>query len=234
MRTIRTVPRIVLSISLLLAPVPVFAAEPIPNVIHPTNANLPWTVWMSSSYVTSQSGGVRWELFRPTMRKVLQSVATRCPSIEVQDRRLDLRPNQSVRDLVRHARAVVVGVVDGEASGFFEEYPATLLSVNVTEMLAGAPLTDNRLLVAHPEARFAAGDRTFCRSGDGFVSRPAIGDRIVLFVYDLLPYAAMPLIVPEPTELLRLQHDDTIVWPRALAHDELAPSKLAALRTLFH
>jgi len=86
----------------------------------------------------------------------------------------------SFRKLVDGAQRVLRGVVRSVEPGFFAGDPATLLTLEVEEVVReSAPSNVTRIHLAYPTAHFAIGPYRFCHGEKSYL--PAAGDRVLFF-----------------------------------------------------
>jgi hypothetical protein len=88
--------------------------------------------------------------------------------------------SRTLKDLLQSSHFVFRGDVSAVDFGFAFGVPASLLTVEVTEVLKGsAEAVGSRVFVDHPVARFALGPYHFCNAERGF--EPQAGDSILVF-----------------------------------------------------
>ena len=89
-------------------------------------------------------------------------------------------PGSTLSDLATHSRSIVLGTIASVARGFSFGTPASLLEVEIHEVVKGrAP--GPRIYVDYLVARFRIGPYYFCNANKGY--EPSPGDRILVFDY---------------------------------------------------
>ena len=86
----------------------------------------------------------------------------------------------SLPALIHRSRSIFSGVIEEVSSGFVTGLPATLLTVRVSNVVAGSrEIEGTSVYVEFPVAYFAIGPYRFCHGEGEF--RPASGDQILVF-----------------------------------------------------
>jgi hypothetical protein len=96
------------------------------------------------------------------------------------------RQNNSFDDLVRESSDILAGRVIAVREGFFRNVPASLLHVNITQVVRESGtinLVDRTVLIAYPYATLHAGGETYCTRPQGDAINPSVGDRVLVFDY---------------------------------------------------
>jgi hypothetical protein len=94
-----------------------------------------------------------------------------------------------------------IGRIEGISQGFFDGLPSSLLRVKVTEAFRSSKeVAKEEVLIPYPFARFKVGVSTFC-GGSATLYQPAIGDQVLVFIYDPPLDAARTLVYPRSPEL---------------------------------
>jgi hypothetical protein len=129
-------------------------------------------------------------------------------------------PDDGLLALLGGARVAIVGTVIEKTPGFLLGSPATLLTVKIDESWRLPPAASPYLLVAYPEARFAAGGRVICGRHQKGAVAPEPGQTVV-FLGQGLPFdrdgrlfgASLP-------ELIVAADGQTLSLPPNLARDD--------------
>ena len=189
-------------------------------------------VWVAAEAAATPNKELNWSLFTPSEAETLNqakssaecSTVFEAPVVE----RPNPKPNQTFKDLKDNAMGVYSGHVVNVIQGFFDGLPASLLHVEVENRLRSAKsVHQGELWVVYPYARFQIGDVKFC-TGVESMDRPAMGDRILVFVYGPPLDAGRKLIVPEPQEIFFEKSEGGLRLPKELAGD----AELGTARTL--
>ena len=91
----------------------------------------------------------------------------------------DPRPNGTLDELSANSKSIVAGVIRELTLGFAFGMPMTLLTVDTTDAIKGAPTAS--FYLSYPIARFRVGPYHFCSATQGF--EPRVGDRVLVFDY---------------------------------------------------
>ena len=133
--------------------------------------------------------------------------------------RIDPKPNRSFSDLAEQALAIYSGRIEGISQGFFDGLPSSLLQVKVTEVFRSSTLVAReKVLIPYPFARFKAGASTFC-GGSAALYQPAIGDQVLVFIYDPPLDTARTLVYPRSPELFFQTAAGRLIVPAPLKTD---------------
>jgi hypothetical protein len=133
---------------------------------------------------------------------------------------MDPKPNRSLSDLTEQALAIYSGRIEGISQGFFSGLPSSLLRVKVTKAFRSSDLVArDEVLVYYPLARFTIGSSTFCGGFHGMFE-PAVGNRVLVFVYDPPTNAAQTLVYPRSPELFFQTSAGRLIVPRELKTDQ--------------
>lgn len=129
----------------------------------------------------------------------------------------------SLEDLQRHAIGIFDGKVVEITQGFLSGLPASILTVEVNEVIRSSPkiAAQPTLWVSYPYAAFAAGGGVFCRSEPRYTYRPRVGDRILLFPRSGPLDDDHRLLVPDPVEVVVEKATGDIHFSDELADDEV-------------
>jgi hypothetical protein len=252
----RTVTRSVCA-GLLLLGIPVgsaLAGGDVPGFIYMKAGPRVDPIWISAKAAASDKGDVRWELFSSfdqdhlrsfladseRLRREAKSSQGRqadgkrgteleCPLVLTSEEgRMDPKPNRSFSDLAEQALAIYSGRIEGISQGFFSGLPSSLLQVKVTQAFRSSDLVaSDEILVYYPFARFKIGSSTFC-GGPESMFQPAVGDRVLVFIYDPPTNAAQTLVYPQSPELFFQTSAGRLIVPRELKIDQ----GIAAARSL--
>jgi hypothetical protein len=114
---------------------------------------------------------------KPTVTTIPQSECKRMQFVE--DDRGGGGPSTTLSDLSTRSQSIVRGTVRTIELGFDGGVPASLLGVELSEVIKG-PKPQSPFYVLYPVARFRIGPYHFCNATKGFEPRP--GDQILLFV----------------------------------------------------
>ena len=202
--------------------------DPVPETLEPKaerTAGPP--LWISAEAATDSATVLDWDLLDESgaLRQVVERQqatlgkaglpgaatgdltvrwipASECEvSLDMVDGRGGELPSRNLEDLVESSRAILSGVVRSVDPGFSFGIPAALLTVEVTQVLKGAPeLAGQRIYVDHQVAHFAIGPYRFCNAGKGF--EPRVGDRALLFDYTGPVDRDGRLYAPRPEQVL--------------------------------
>jgi hypothetical protein len=203
-------------------------------------------LWISAKAAASEKGDVRWELFSPSdqdhlrsfladserLRKEAQSsqgqqasgkrgTELECPLVlaTLDEDRIEPKPNHSLSDLSEQALAIYSGRIEGISQGFFSGLPSSLLQVKVTEAFRSSDLVaSDEVLIPYPFARFKIGSSTFC-GGPESMFQPAVGNRVLVFIYDPARNAAQTLVHPRSPELFFQTAAGRLIVPQLLKTD---------------
>jgi hypothetical protein len=203
------------------------ASGDVPGVIYMKAGPRVEPLWISAE-AASEKGEVRWELFSPYDQDHLRSFLAdserrrrevesspecqagetrgtelECPLVlaTLDEDRIDPKPNHSFSDLTEQALAIYSGRIEGISQGFFSGLPSSLLQVKVTEAFRSSDLVaSDEILIPYPLARFKIGSSTFC-GGFYRMFEPAVGDRVLVFIYDPPVDDAKTLVYPRSPEL---------------------------------
>ncbi|HEY3566763.1 MAG TPA: hypothetical protein VGP73_02430 [Thermoanaerobaculia bacterium] len=216
----------------------------VPGVIYMKAGPRVDPIWVSAE-AASEKGDVRWELFSASdednLRRFLanserlrketessQSCQTggkretelECPLVLTSEEgRIDPKPNRSFSGLAEQALAIYSGKIEGISQGFFSGIPSSLLQVKVMKAFRSSDLVANdEILIYYPFARFKIGPSTFC-GGPESMFQPAVGDRMLVFIYDPPTNAAQTLVYPQSPELFFETSAGHLIVPRELKTD---------------
>lgn len=218
-----------LAFTLLAAPSAV--AEPPEIVVSSDGAT---TLWFAKELGLAADGEIRWELFGLGFAETYKLLAERAlaglsgPEHQVctvvTSDGFDVRPSESLDDLVRHAlgalRTRVVSSREGFASGGF---PALLLELEVVDALwLGDELSaGERLLLVYPSAVFEFAEVELCSMNHSFPEAPQVGDGLALFPY-YAPRDAERRVLEVAEEMLFFELGSGLAASRRLFdHDEI-------------
>jgi hypothetical protein len=204
-------------------------------------------IWISADAAASEQGDLRWQFFSPSeagnLRGFLawneelkskpanaqehgasddQATDLECPiALATSDQdRIDPKPNDSLSHLAEQAIAIYSGRIESISQGFFDGIPSSLLRVRTMEAFRSSPLIDEEeVLIPYPYARFKIGDRSFC-GGSSAIYRPAVEDRVLVFVYDPPLNAARNLVFPRSPEIFFQGSEGHLVSPDSLKTDK--------------
>ncbi len=231
---------------LLLTATPILASAPplhTPRVAEAANPHRTAPVWVSAEAATAADRVVAWDLFEAADRRLLQNflaqntearrkAASTAPSVSDPQaidcplvlgpqitEKVDPKPNDSLRALVTHARAIVAGEVVGIEQGFLDGLPASLVQVRPKELLRlSRHHLPEALYIGYQHARFKIGDATFC-TGANAAFVPAVGDQVLLFVYRDPIDRGGTIFYPDPEEVIFASADGKAVLPHSLQTD---------------
>lgn len=233
---------------LLLLGIPVgsaLAGGDVPGVIYMKTGPRTDPLWVSAEAATSEKGAVRWELFsssdQDNLRRFLASserlrreakssqgqqadgklgADLECPlTIASEEGRIDPKPNRSFSDLAEQALAIYSGRIERISQGFFSGIPSSLLQVKVTKAFRSSDqVASDEILIPYPFAHFKIGPSTFCGGFHG-IFEPAVGDRVLIFIYDPPTNAAQTLVYPQSPELFFQTSAGRLIIPRELKTD---------------
>jgi len=143
-----------------------------------------------------------------------------CPlTLASEEGRMDPKPNRSLSDLAEQALAIYSGRIEGISQGFFSGLPSSLLRVKVTKAFRSSALVaSDEVLIPYPFAHFKIGPSTFCGGFHGMFE-PAVGDRVLVFIYDPPVDAAQTLVYPRSPELFFQTSAGRLIVPRELKTD---------------
>jgi hypothetical protein len=212
-----------------------------PGVIYPKAGPRTAPSWVSAeAAATPDKSGLRWQLFSDTdlgnlsrfaaenerVKKERKSQgaiesALDCPIyVSTPDpERIDPKPNRSFADLEKQALAIYSGQIESISRGFFDGLPASLLQVKVTEAFrTSEQVARETVLIPYPFARFKIGESTYC-GGSTEMYQPAIGDQVLVFIYDPPLNAARTLVFPRNPELFFQSTAGRLVVPAPLKTD---------------
>jgi hypothetical protein len=195
-------------------------------------------LWISAEAAASEKGDVRWELFSPSDQEQLRRFLTNseqrrreadgklgvdleCPLTlaSLDEDRIDPKPNRSFSDLTAQALAIYSGRIEGISQGFFDGLPSSLLQVRVEEAFRSSDLVAREeVLIPYPFARFRIGSSAFC-GGFYAMFEPAVGDRVLVFIYDPPVNAAQTLVYPRSPELFFQTSAGRLIVPKLLKTD---------------
>jgi hypothetical protein len=218
----------------------VMAGGGAPSVIYMKSDSRIEPVWISAKAATGQHG-VRWELFAEADQRTLGKFladseqrraelksATRlefdidCPLVlsGSEPERIGPKPNGSLADLDQQALAIYRGRIETIASGFFDGLPSSLLAVEVTKVhRSSARVARGTVLIPYPFAKFKVGASTFC-GGDPKRYQPAVGDQVLVFIYDEPLNVERTLLLPRSAELFFQTAAGRLIVPEALKTDK--------------
>jgi len=129
-------------------------------------------------------------------------------------------------DLAHYAQLIVRGTIRTVDSGFAFGNPASLLGVEVSEVLKG-PSLRSPIYIDYPVARFKIGPLTFCNLNKGFEPRP--GDQILLFAYSGPVDRKEILYAPRLDQILFQSQGGDVFLPSPLRETP----EMKAVRTLY-
>lgn len=229
-----------------------------PGVIYMKAGPRTTPVWISAEEAaTPAKDGLRWQLFSESdqgnlrrfiaeserLKKERKSRGAResdldCPIFlsTPDEGRIDPKPNHSFADLTKQALAIYSGRIEGISKGFFEGLPSSLLRVKVTEAFRSSALVaKEEVLIPYPFARFKAGASTYC-GGSAEMYQPAIGDQVLVFLYDPPLDTARTLVYPRSPELFFQSSAGRLVVPGPLKTDRdiAVAGSLEGLEKLLH
>lgn len=221
------------------------AGGDVPGVIYMKAGPRVDPLWVSAEAAASEKGDVRWDLFSSTdqdnLRRFLasserlrreakssqgqqaggkQQTDLECPlTLVSEEERIDLKPNNSFSNLVEQALAIYSGTIEGISPGFFSGVPSSLLRVKVTKAFRSSDLVaKDEVLVYYPLAHFTIGSSTFCGGFHGMLE-PAVGNRVLVFVYEPPTNAAQTLVHPQSPEFFFQTSEGHLIVPRELKTD---------------
>lgn len=239
------------------------AGGDVPGVIYMKAGPRVDPLWVSAEAATSTEGDVRWELFSSSDEDILRrfladserlrreteisqgqqaggkrGTELECPLVlaTLDEDRIEPKPNNSFSDLAEQALAIYSGRIEGISPGFFSGLPSSLLRVKVTKAFRSSDLVASKeVLIPYPFAEFRIGSSTFCGGFHGMFE-PAVGDRVLVFIYDPPTNAAQTLIHPRSPELFFQTAAGRLIVPRELKTDrDLATAgSLESLEKLLH
>ncbi|MFL6236876.1 MAG: hypothetical protein ACJ76N_27340 [Thermoanaerobaculia bacterium] len=204
-------------------------------------------LWVSAE-AASEKNDVRWELFSASDQDNLrhfvadserlrreakssqgnqvggkQGTELECPLVlaTLDEGRIDPKPNNSFSDLTEQALAIYSGRIEGISQGFFSGLPSSLLQVKVTKAFRSSDLVAREeVLIPYPFARFKIGSSTFC-GGPESMFQPAVGDRVLVFIYDPGRNADQTLVHPRSPELFFQSSAGRLIVPKLLKTDRV-------------
>lgn len=135
------------------------------------------------------------------------------------------KPNSTLFDLATNSQSILRGTIRGVDLGFGFGLPASLLSVEVSEVIHG-PVRRFPFYVHYPVAHFRIGPFHFCNGDRGYEPQP--GDGILLFDYMGTMDRDDVLYAPQLEEIFFQSQDGVLILPSKLKE---APD-LKTVRTL--
>jgi len=226
----------------------------VPGVIYMKTGPRVDPLWVSAKAAASETGDVRWELFSSSdqdhLRRFLadserlrreakssqgdqaggkSGVDLECPlRLVSEEGRMEPKPNRSLSDLTEQALAIYSGRIEGISQGFFSGVPSSLLQVKVVKAFRSSDLVaSEEVLIPYSFAHFRIGTSAFCGGRYGMLE-PAVGDRVLVFIYDSPVNADRTLVSPQSPELFFQTSAGHLVVPRELKTDKV----LAVTRSL--
>ena len=217
------------------------AGRDAPGVIYMKAGPRVEPVWVSAEEAAApEKGSLRWRLFSESDQGNLRHFMAEserlkgeqksrgvresdpgCPVFlsTSEEGRIDPKPNRSFSDLAEQALAIYRGRIEGISQGFFDGLPSSLLQVKVTEAFRSSKLVaKEKVLIPYPFARFKVGVSTFC-GGSAALYQPAIGDQVLVFIYDPPLDAAGTLVYPRSPELFFQTAGGRLIVPGPLKTD---------------
>ena len=122
-------------------------------------------------------------------------------------------PSSSLKELTTYSSSIIRGTIRGIELGFAYGEPASLLGVEVRDVIKG-PVPKSRIYIDYPVARFKIGPFYFCNGTKGFEPRP--GDEVLLFDYKGPVDRDDVLYAPRLDQLLFQNSDGAIFLPTLL------------------
>ena len=129
------------------------------------------------------------------------------------DERGGFGSGDTLAHLATYSKTIVRGAIRTVDVGFASGTPASLLGVDVSEVLKG-PAPSSPFYVDYPVARFRIGPLTFCNLNKGFEPQP--GDEILLFAYSGAVGRDENLFAPRFDQMLFQGQDGTLFLPSPL------------------
>lgn len=163
----------------------------IPSVIHHSQPNVSYPLWVSEQAALDERGRLRLELFQEDnaarlTRALERNAAGDCRTFLTQPPLEHHNPESTLDDVVRYSRAIVSGTVTAAERGFYRGTPGILLALAGTETLkATVPVNPGGgLHVFIPEATIETSAGPICSTMRAALpSIPKPGDSILVFVY---------------------------------------------------
>lgn len=173
----------------------------VPDLIHSNISTRRFPLWVSARMAAEGSDRLGEDLFHPTDLEQLRKHATaNRPPESSPDKmpspcretfgppiveRIEPKPNRTLHDLVEHSLLIVSGQVAAVELGFFDGLPYSLLRVKAHRFLSteGSSTFEEEVYLAYPFAQFQLSGERYCM-GLSEQHRPAVGDRVVAFLFE--------------------------------------------------
>lgn len=212
----------------LLAPGHLFADAP--QVIHSSDPDRPFPVWVSAEAAFQPSGEITESLFSPGARIVLEGLlhsGTPGECIQVEESYVswvnppDLSSLDKVMD--KAALQLQVRVIDRDWGFGYGGTPGQLLSLEPLQAFRGRTLRD-RYFIFLPVGNFTAGPASFCKTDRRFARPPEIGEDGLLLLPEPVDLSEELLDLWFPESFITLHRDGSLSLPQALRSSEPALS----------
>lgn len=170
---------------------------------------------------------LRAEELRAGEKPLITSIPfSECKSTSfLEDHRGGAGSTATLSDLAVNSKSILRGTIQTIDVGFDWGSPASLLGVEVSEVVKG-PAPKSLFYVTYPVARFKIGPFYFCNANTGFEPRP--GDEILLFDYTGPVDRDDVLYVPRFEQIFFQGQSGILVPPTQLKNT----SELETIRTL--
>jgi hypothetical protein len=195
-----------------LRPGDVFGAGPssrIPEHIASRFGATSYPAWLSSTAVIDSKGKLNLEALPLSTKGI---VARQIESGDYQktgcihfgpvnfDRAGPVKLHSSLSDLAKNSIAILQGTVTDIDHGFTLFGPSLLLEIQVSERVkaSGDFVGSEYVYLQYPVAQFEAGGYRFCKADSRWPAEPQIGDRVLVFPYQIAYDVNDLVISPDP------------------------------------
>lgn len=225
--------RVILGLCLVLLALPSLASDApsVPESISSASEGRAHPVWVDRDLAV-QNGKVRNELFSSAeagnINYLLQSAQALPEGVEGSAEEIARQteceaygtlvsrphPDQPFQALLGRSEIAFEGVVRDQSSGFLFGRPASVLEVEVTNLLKSGPhMGDTQtVLVSFGTAKLVVGDKLICQRSPRYPDEPAVGGRILVFGRTVLSEDPV-LVLPDDSSIFFETEAGTVSLP---------------------
>lgn len=199
------------------------------------NPKWEYPFWVSKEMAFGPHGELEKKLFHPDRWQTLKDLLAG-PQIdgcvrleEVYLEYVDRQPRNSVNAALESAELVIHGKVTGRADGFDIGLPATLIRLEVLDLVKGSSEL-REVFFAWPIATFSVAGKRICKTDYRYADLPEEGDEVIAFVRQTVPETFAMLQIESPGDVIVLK-PERIVYPSTMTRDAEASAANLTTRT---